>query len=375
MNAADTIETKNHLNLIRGAAALLVALAHLSQIFIFPLIGVTSGMWITLSGQLGLMAFFSLSGYLIFQSVSRNFIKYGIFEPTDFMKKRLRRIYPPLLAGLLLTALLTWIIVCVGYTDKSNYTTGSELYVPREKISFDWVNMASVFVFANNIVPGFNSPTLNGPLWSIAHEFWFYMTCAVALSVSNINKILGVITFTLIMFFSLSINDFWTLGMIVWCVAFLSAYLRTRMTSVLYLCYVIIFSLLAFSIFYYLQDRNPESWFRYRSYYLYGVIISLLLPILENFPLYPRATKITGFFPLLTKSLTNVSGYAYTLYVIHFPIFMFFFVFCHRYIDGGLTRLLFVGVIFYFTIILAKIIASVVEAEFQEKNIAGNKSS
>jgi len=111
---------------------------------------------------IGLSGFFIISGYLVFQSLSRSKNLFSYF------KKRMLRIFPALFAVLLLTVLLGYFVY---EADFHSYITNSSVwtYLPR-----------NFFLRSQDIIRGIFTknpygPAINGSLWSIQYEFSFYI--------------------------------------------------------------------------------------------------------------------------------------------------------------------------------------------------------
>jgi peptidoglycan/LPS O-acetylase OafA/YrhL len=160
----------NNFNLIRMLAAGAVLVSHAYPIArgtgaIEPL---ASSLGISL-GTVGVLVFFAISGYFISQSYDRR-------RPAEFWAARLLRIYPGLLAALLLTVLMlgpafTELPIGTYLTDTKTW-----LYTPYNlsllRLQYDLPS-----VFAANPYPG----TINGSLWTLVYEVGCYgMVAALA---------------------------------------------------------------------------------------------------------------------------------------------------------------------------------------------------
>lgn len=130
--------------------------------------------WLTGFGRISVVVFFVLSGYLV-GGQALTAIAAGRFDVREYVVNRLARLYPPLLAALLLTALLDQAGLRwgngYGYYDFPNtYGVAGETHSITQgaNVATGIVNL----LFMQTIVgPTFGS---NSPLWSLANEFWYY---------------------------------------------------------------------------------------------------------------------------------------------------------------------------------------------------------
>lgn len=154
----------NNFDFIRFIAASLVIYSHA-----FPLSAgndgeilkdITAGQWSF--GSLSVAVFFVISGFLISQSYDRK------NEPLNFIKARVLRIFPGLIVVILLSAFVLGPIVTtlpIGEYFKNPVT---------------WQYLKSIFPFPLYWnLPGcfennFYSPSVNGSLWTIPFEIFFY---------------------------------------------------------------------------------------------------------------------------------------------------------------------------------------------------------
>lgn len=166
-----------HLDLIRGLAALLVCMGHLRAASFVDLAdvggagGLTKGLYLLTSlGHQSVMVFFVLSGYLVGGSVISagerfNFNAYG--------RARLARLWTVLLPCLALTWCVDQIILRVAPDVlMGDYAALWHSAPVRGHYDLSLVTLlGNVFFVQTLFVPVFGS---NGPLWSLASEFWYY---------------------------------------------------------------------------------------------------------------------------------------------------------------------------------------------------------
>ena len=165
----------------RWVAALLVAAGHLRNFLMVDWSAVTHHTlpaalfyWMTGFGRMAVIVFFVLSGYLV---GGRAFaaVEAGGFNLPSYALNRFSRLYPPLLAALILTALLDTVGVrycdALGFYD---YPNSYQVIGEKQPVSESLTGLTALsnLLFLQTIVaPTFGS---NSPLWSLANEFWYY---------------------------------------------------------------------------------------------------------------------------------------------------------------------------------------------------------
>lgn len=172
---------KNNFDLIRFFAAVLVVWFHS-----FPLTGTSNdeepimrfSMMQTTSGELGVIIFFLISGFLITMSFERRstFVR--------FFKARILRIMP----AFIIVILLTVFIIGPLLTTKSmyEYFHSSATYRYLANISLKHISYELPGVFTGNLYPN----AVNGSIWTLWYEFFFYIVVAVLGIAKLLNKYL-----------------------------------------------------------------------------------------------------------------------------------------------------------------------------------------
>lgn len=156
---------KNNFDFLRLLFAALVVVHHC-----YPIAGISEQdpLYYFSNGTLsysyiGVRGFFVISGYLIFQSLIRS------ENITDYMVKRLLRIYPALIVVLVLTVIACSFVYDGTFVQYlSNKTVWT--YIPVNASLFK-LQHAIRGVFENN--PYKNA--INGSLWTIGYEFSMYL--------------------------------------------------------------------------------------------------------------------------------------------------------------------------------------------------------
>lgn len=355
------------LDFIRGGAALLVLIAHCQQIFVNPYWFPHKDLDVSLSlvlyrhlGSIGVMLFFVLSGFLIYQSIANNLSNNRNlrFDIKSFFVSRLVRLYPPLLVATGISLIAYFILWLLDLNLASDFSTGKELYLARNELVISWKEVFGSLLFINTIIEHFRTPSINGPLWSLAHEFWFYVLAAfvVLFSLSFRNIWLAVLSFT---FLILNVNEFFWYGFVVWCAGFLAAWLWSSCSVKLthLICLTLSVSLFLFWL-YALNESSSSYFFNNRNKFLFGLSFAFAIPLILSCRTLLGCIKNSKFFLLIG----GASAYAYTLYLIHFPLMLLLFVLSNKLVDGNWFGLLIQVVLSISIIILiSRAIAGFVE--------------
>jgi peptidoglycan/LPS O-acetylase OafA/YrhL len=168
-----------HLDVIRSVAAWAVMWGHLRALFfidyqeISPRSPLLKAMYFgTGFGHEAVMVFFVLSGFLISSSIMRSQGS-GTWSWTGYALSRSTRLYVVLIPGLLFGALWDFTgksLFAASHLYSSPLANFTGLIVQNE---LNVKNFIGNLLFLQTIVcKTFGS---NGPLWSIANEFWYYV--------------------------------------------------------------------------------------------------------------------------------------------------------------------------------------------------------
>jgi peptidoglycan/LPS O-acetylase OafA/YrhL len=172
-----------HLDMLRAAASLLVVFGHLRS-FVFVSYDQISShnllntfVWsVTGFGHQAVMIFFVLSGFFITRSIVLDDRKRGFSWPV-YGIKRLSRLWIVLIPALLLTAMCDHLGIAWGgarFYDGllyAVYNSGPALDTGGAHLELATF-FGNLFFLQTIISPIFGS---NGPLWSLANEFWYYL--------------------------------------------------------------------------------------------------------------------------------------------------------------------------------------------------------
>jgi len=310
------------LDLIRGVSALIVMSGHL-RIALYKDFSELDNLqntsliekgfyFITGLGHEAVMVFFVLSGYFVGGSVIKNQKK---FSSQNYLIARLSRLWVPLLPILIFTIIIDYFIgISSPELLNGNYypilNSG-----PKSDYSISFLTFLSNMSFLQTIfTPVYGT---NGPLWSLAYEFWYYILFPIIMILSNVIKrnifkkviggILAVIILRFMHFEMLQGFVIWLFGVIVYLITS-KKYIKPNFVCIL--SSFSLFTLFLFnSKFEFLIDMLNEH-----NDILIGISFSMLLLSIINY-------QIPNFkFLNLRKFSFYISEISYTLYISHFPV-------------------------------------------------------
>jgi peptidoglycan/LPS O-acetylase OafA/YrhL len=306
------------LNLVRGVAAMLVLTGH-CRAYVFQDYGEASPTGIVLGafyfvtglGHQAVIVFFALSGFLVGGKALQDLLAHR-FSWSRYLLRRLTRLWIVVLPALLLTLLLDGIGLTathgVGYDGRffDIYSVGPDRITG---VDHSLVTFLGNLTFLQTIyVPNFGS---NGPLWSLANEFWYYiifplsawLALAPAAALPRISGLLLLLVLCVMLPpWLLVAGAIWVAGAAAaWCTsapvfARFLACLPTRIGAVTVLASALIASRLKYA---WLGDIEL------------GLIVALVLPVVATLPSPGR------IYSVLARAL---SEFSFTLYLTHFPL-------------------------------------------------------
>lgn len=353
-------------DLARGLSALLVCAGHLrGAIFIdysqvqSPTVVDKIFYFLTGLGHQAVMVFFVLSGFFVGGSV---LARGDAFRFRDYLAARLARLWVVLLPALIFTAIVDHAI----YLISPDILSGAFYPVLNSGPSGDRPYSASIETFFGNVFflqtiyfPVFGT---NGPLWSLANEFWYYI----------------MFPLILIAFYKgMLVNPLIRAGSIVVVVAIM-VYVSGNMMGG--------FLIWLFGVYVYLiyakSSIKVNKWLTLLSVFLFvgslidskiqfirnaiGIPNDILLGACFSFMLISIKGKSIGFGRVHIARISRyMSEISYTLYLVHFPLVLL--VFCSFYERERLELNVgsFVQYIFW---IFSVLLASIVMWWFFERN-------
>jgi peptidoglycan/LPS O-acetylase OafA/YrhL len=312
-----------HLDLIRGLAAWAVMWGHLRALFFVDFQHIVrNSPWLRVLyffsgfGHEAVMVFFVLSGFFISSTIVSRWIA-GNWSWRDYAIDRSSRLYVVLIPALLLG--------CVWDKAGSSIFASTGLYSgPLEGFGAAIAqNRITPGIFLGNLVflqtvvcPTFGS---NGPLWSLANEFWYYILFPVALAAGiawRVNSTRRAILLTILaVILAIFLGSEILLGFLIWLagavvvLVFSNCRFLGKGWLVLYflVCSLVLSACLGAARTGYSvvlgSDLGVGLAF---SLFLFGV---LQMEIGTGHGFYPRTAH-------------TIAGFSYSLYVLHFPFLL-----------------------------------------------------
>ena len=256
-------------------------------------------------GHEAVMVFFVISGYLVGGKVWSLFRKGG-FEWRRYLADRLSRLYAVLLVALMLGTVLDW----TGYLFFNKYGLYNQAYEgaiavlgtsPIERMG-GWDFLVNAFFLQTIVGPPFGS---NGPLWSLAYEWWYYILFPGILLIVFRKSVAGVMVgvgLSLLLIFVLPSDIVWLFG--IWILGVVASMWTKRVPPWgLAMCLLISILLMA---------RGEVLKVPYASQYLLGAAYALSIVSLA------RCEWRMPWF----RSAAYLADFSYSVYLIHFPVLM-----------------------------------------------------
>lgn len=330
------------LDLIRALAAAAVCVSHIRNLM-FVDYGASAGIGLVGKafyfasnyGHSAVIVFFVLSGYFVGGSVLRQ-VEAGTWSWKRYLLERLSRLWIVLIPALVLT--LFW--------DRMGLSFASGPFYLGTEGNFDQqINVAQHLgvgtlacnaAFLQTLACGTYGS--NGPLWSLANEFWYYLwfpACFVLIArrrgaASLVTCALAV--GTMILFPSL-IGGFG-----IWLFGVLLAWMEKRMPRAV-MQRRVPWRTIA-SAFAFVATLVAIRWLASGNDWLVGIVCALFVGsvLRERVTLRPAA---------LSRVSVSLSAFSYSLYLTHFPFVLFFaaVVFRHRIQFDGYGMAVFAGML------------------------------
>lgn len=320
-----TAAASDSLDLIRALAACAVMVGHLRALFFVNFRQLSQKSWplqalyfLTGFGHQAVTVFFVLSGFLISSTVIRSHVL-GKWSWRDYGVNRATRLYVVLIPGLLLgffwDRLGSWLLAAKGIYAQPLADLGPA--VPLVNLTAG--NFLGNLLFLQTIFcDTFGS---NGPLWSLANEFWYYVMFPVALAACLAwarGHLRLAIPFT---FLAILIGAFVGRGILIGFLIWLAGYglvllyskvrIRSRFAALALLCFTSVLSGVMFAVVRVLQPdpllNDLEVGFAF-TLFLFAV---LQIAVRRNPSPYSAVVH-------------RFAGFSYSLYVLHFPFLLFF---------------------------------------------------
>jgi len=307
-------------DILRALSSFFVLLGHTYQSLILPRVEVSPIITkvIFALAEYSVMVFFALSGYMITLSIYKNVSDsyFTSFNANKFFKDRLIRLYPPLILSTLIAVIVYFL----------SHELGLELLDHNGKkiVELGVGIHASLFFLQNLFVDLFPTPLMNSPLWSLSHEFWFYVIGMLSVLVI-VNKKGVALLCLLVLVLTLIILGKWQpffLGFLVWLMGGGLAILRQNRTKIgkkgfFCLSVLLLVSLILWSLFF--TKIFNLDWFEAKYIFGFCFILSLTMFLYYQGRFLNQLICNNQLFLFLQKS----ASYSYTLYLIHWPLLIF----------------------------------------------------
>ncbi len=251
-------------------------------------------------GHEAVIIFFVLSGFVIHLKQARADFNMDRFSSLTYLKKRIIRIYPTLLVSFLLCILADFIIYSFITADETIF----------RKYTF------LSFIYNLLLIPEAPIWGENYPIWSLKHEWFFYLAYPFLLWVSNKSYLLQLVIVVSL---------------------FASYLLGVRIPFIGPAAYTLLVWNLGV-VMAYLYQRNPEILSKYAPYL---VLILLVYPLInridKNYPLLDLLfglvtvgflviviTNKIAFISNLFKKMASLGTFSYSLYLLHMPFLIMY---------------------------------------------------
>jgi peptidoglycan/LPS O-acetylase OafA/YrhL len=312
------------LDLVRGLAAVAVCASHLRNGLIVdygqfsalqePNIAQKVFYFSTGLGHQAVIIFFVLSGFFVGGSIVKNVEKFNF---TKYMITRLSRLWIVLIPALILTATVDSILMSHSPEILSgSYNLFSNSLPSLGKYSSSWSTFfGNIFFLQGVLTPVFGT---NGPLWSLANEFWYYILFPLLLITAgkcgaNIGIRYRFITLMLVLGICLIIPKDILEYFFIWLMG-VGVFVLTQKLQVKSSVYFIVlaFGIFLASLIYSKLDSLNKIWVDADFVVAFG--FSILCFFLSN-----KNQAQYSFNKLIKNLSVNLSNISYSIYLSHFP--------------------------------------------------------
>jgi len=241
---------------------------------------------------------------LISKSIQTNINKNGSFIFSSFAHGRIKRILPPLAFSLLLVLGLSFLAPYV-FESTSTHLAHPDAWLRNRQIDFNVQQVLSAITFTNGFVP--ISTPFNTPLWSLPFEVWFYVLAGLLMTkrVAYIFAAAGIF-----MLMSLIRFEFLQYA-IVWFFGFVTGYLKPRDSLFIKIYSATFLGMLLLASF--AGDNFLQATGKIETYNVYFGIFFCCACYLFIICADLR-------FSFIRKA----AAFSYSLYIVHFPVMVFF---------------------------------------------------
>jgi peptidoglycan/LPS O-acetylase OafA/YrhL len=336
------VKHQHPLDSLRGILAVIVVSAHAWQIFGVPA-GLEGAGWIAtvtgLAARVSVLAFFTLSGYVIAASVAANVAAHGSFRADQFALARAFRISVPLVAVILMTVVLEAMLRAL------DATTATAPEAARKTFRTDPLGQLRA-LYTLCVRGELTGAWLNGPLWSLTYEIRLYVVSGLLAVVLCGSGWIGRAAAGILLYVYLSAIDAFGSAVDLQKVSF-AAFLcgaiayRFRQAPTRYLLGVAMLALTAAAA---------------RLLAVRGSVVEgldkdplVLAAQVAAFIAFAIAVVLIGRGPAW-RVLQGAGSYSYTLYIGHFPLLLAAYFACENFARGllGLAVVVFTAIAAFF---------------------------
>ena len=301
-------------------------------------------------GHEAVIFFFILSGFVIHYSSSKGLGTQNL-NILSYLKKRVNRIFPPLILALLITLVFDFFgknVLRLGA-----YSFGSKYY----SLIVDNLNLeaflGNVFLL-QELNAGVKHLGSNAALWSLSYEWWFYLIYPIFFTINRKNKLVAFciqILLYLIVSFLIPIaipivNPIFT-KMLIWWFGVVIADLYLSKSKILPYLSVFLIGIPIAIVFF---DRHKLVGDIFWGLGFLGLMATLL-------SLNPRNP-----FILFLNKIKSIGSYSYTLYLIHVPVIFMAYAILLEVNKGKLPETyLYVFLMTIICIVISKFLSSKIE--------------
>lgn len=267
-------------------------------------------------GHEAVLFFFVLSGFVIHFQYAKKLKQnpHVTLNLLQYFYKRIKRIYPPFLLALVLTAFLDFIGKAYNFSIYSGTTPYSLINESVSNGSYGLQTIVGNILFLyKEYVPVFGT---NGPTWSLKYEWWFYIMYPVFLLLSRKNIYYSTLLIVALFIGSFYpsiwpeqlLRDIFSYMICWWLGALLAEIVANRLNVKLMHFSGLMF--IGFLLMFFLKGAAV----------LYDFQVALLFSTILGCLLWSNEKNISLKF---LERLKPVGDFSYTLYIMHFPILVF----------------------------------------------------
>lgn len=303
-------------DLLRGIAALWVCAGHIRN-FLFVDFGSVANpnyfdqlfYFATGLGHQAVIVFFVLSGYFVGGSVWKQSSR-SEFSWVEYTLARLSRLWVVLLPALLATvyfdSLGEFLIDNAGYDGRWKSPLSSGPGIGADSIDLSPLTFfGNVFFLQTIAVPVFGT---NGPLWSLANEFWYYLTFPFVAIAFYKRSNWSLVALTIVLWLFACLPAGIQSGFVFWLMGWLAAIANQAVSRIKLWQFFLGVAIFCASL---ASTKLLSGFF---SELIVAVSTMLLLLVLPHVKLGNQ---------LLVRGATGLSDMSYSLYLFHFPFVAF----------------------------------------------------